>query len=420
AWFPAMEENSPILVFIKYFNPNFKYFNPDTQSLEGVCYLYVRKFDKIGDIIPILCEKKNFPSHTHLRIYEEIKPGMIENMKPEFTFQQSEIENGDIICFQKALTNQEVQVYTTAGHICDIPTFYKLLAMRIVVQFKPKYKYRKQEPEFELILNEKYTYEEIEIHRNVILTLIHVAIFLNMDPLKLRFTTAHPTSGAYKATIKSTTTQTLLEMLQATNLSSSKNFLYYETLDISIIELETEVYFKVHWLGTTIKEKTVTINELLKVIVQKLAIPKPTHRIRLYDVLHCKIQNEYNFNDPVDKIQENLTLYAEEIPQDEIELRANDKIIQAFHFTKEPLRTHGIPFKFVLKACELFSTTKLRLRLRLGMSEIEFSKVKFAIIPAVPYAKPQYIEDNNVILSDYGLTDELLGLDHHMAIYIRR
>ncbi|CAG8814142.1 26989_t:CDS:2, partial [Racocetra persica] len=63
AWFPPKEKNSYILVFIKYFNP-------DTQSLEGVCHLYVRKFGKVGDIIPILCKKKNFPPRTPLNIYE--------------------------------------------------------------------------------------------------------------------------------------------------------------------------------------------------------------------------------------------------------------------------------------------------------------------------------------------------------------
>ncbi|CAG8827774.1 8600_t:CDS:2, partial [Racocetra persica] len=141
AWFPTMKENPPIPIFIKYFNPN-------AQSLEGVCHLYVRKFGKVGDILKILCEKKKFPPHTPLNIYEEIKPHMIKEMKPELTFQQSEIQDGDIICFQKALTEQEVNKHIAACRICDIPTFYERLAVRIVVQFKPKHKNRKQDPEF--------------------------------------------------------------------------------------------------------------------------------------------------------------------------------------------------------------------------------------------------------------------------------
>ncbi|CAG8491983.1 14575_t:CDS:10, partial [Cetraspora pellucida] len=203
-WFRKMDVNSHIMIFVKYFNP-------DTQSLEGLCHLYVQKFGKVGDIIPILCKKKKFPRRTSLKIYEEVKPNMIEEMKPKLTFQQSEIQDGDIICFQKALTKQEVKKHTIAGRIYDVPTFYESLSMRIVVQFKPKHKDREQKPEFDLVLNKKYTYDEVA---NC------VAVYLNTEPLKLRFTTAHPTTGKYKIGIESTTTQTLSEMLQTTHLDS--------------------------------------------------------------------------------------------------------------------------------------------------------------------------------------------------------
>jgi len=41
---------------------------------------------------------------------QEIKPNMIEEMKPRATFQQSEIQDGDIIVFQKVLTEKEYVV----------------------------------------------------------------------------------------------------------------------------------------------------------------------------------------------------------------------------------------------------------------------------------------------------------------------
>ncbi|CAG8660288.1 7552_t:CDS:2, partial [Cetraspora pellucida] len=110
---------------------------------------------------------------------------------------------------------------------------------------------------------------------------------------------------------------------------------------------------------------------------------------------------------------EQVTLYAEEIPQEEIELGADDKIIHVFHFTKELLCAHGIPFKFVLKADESFSEAKLRLRLRLGMSEKDFSKVKIAIVRAESYTDPEYIDDDDLVLSWYDFDDDqLLGLDY--------
>ena len=38
---------------------------------------------------------------------QEIKPGMIELMKPKLTFTQSEIQDGDIICFQVDMNEKE-------------------------------------------------------------------------------------------------------------------------------------------------------------------------------------------------------------------------------------------------------------------------------------------------------------------------
>ncbi|RIA93964.1 hypothetical protein C1645_873749 [Glomus cerebriforme] len=123
-WFPPIEGNNHIMVFLKYFDP-------DKQSLEGLGHLYIQKFGKVGDYTRVFCEKKEFPLNTPLKIYEEMKPNMIEEMKPKSTFQQSEIQDGDIICFQKALTEKEIQEHTTAGRICFIPQFYESLALRI-------------------------------------------------------------------------------------------------------------------------------------------------------------------------------------------------------------------------------------------------------------------------------------------------
>lgn len=38
---------------------------------------------------------------------QEIKPSMIELMKPKLTFTQSEIQDGDIICFQVDIPEKE-------------------------------------------------------------------------------------------------------------------------------------------------------------------------------------------------------------------------------------------------------------------------------------------------------------------------
>ncbi|RIA93959.1 ubiquitin carboxyl-terminal hydrolase 5 [Glomus cerebriforme] len=392
-WFPPIEGNNHIMVFLKYFDP-------DKQSLEGLGHLYIQKFGKVGDYTRVLCEKKEFPPDTPLKIYEEIKPNMIEEMKLKSTFQQSEIQDGDIICFQRALTDKETQEHTTAGRICFIPQFYESLALRIVVSFKPKLKDREPKPEFELVAGA-------------------VATHLNTDPLKLRFTTAHSSSGTPKSVIKRTTTQTLSEMLQTAYLTPSAHILFYEMLDISIVELETKRFFKVTWLGNTVKEekildirlqKNAVVGEIMEEILKEVTLSSP---IRLFEVHNYKIQKEYTGNEPIERIQEFVTLYAEEIPQDEQRADQNDRIIQVYHFTKDPMRAHGIPFKFVIKNGENLSNTKTRLQHRLGMSEKDFSRVRIAIVPGTSYAKPEYLEDDDIILSEKKLSNEdYLGLDH--------
>lgn len=406
AWFPTVPEASHIMVFLKFFDP-------EKQALEGLGHLYIQKFGKVGDITRVLCEKKEFPPDTPLKIYEEIKPNMIEEMKLKSTFQQSEIQDGDIICFQKALTEKEIQEHTTSGRYSDIPHFYESLTLRIVVSFKPKLKDRDPKPEFDLVLNKKWTYDQVAGA---------VGTHLNTDPLKLRFTTAHSTSGTPKNVIKRTTTQTLSEMLQTAYLSPPAHVLFYEMLKISIVELETKKFIKVYWLGNTIKDeeaielgfpKEAVVNDIIEEISKHEKVTSsPNSRIRLFDVHHNKIQKEYTGTEPIERIQEHATLYAEEIPQDEIDADQNDRTIQVYHFTKDPIRVHGIPFKFVIKNGETLADTKVRLRHRLGMNEKDFSKVKIAIVPGASYAKPEYLEDDDIILSEKKLSEECLGLDH--------
>jgi hypothetical protein len=113
---------------------------------------------------------------------------MIEKMNLESTFQQSEIQDGDIICFQKDLTEKEYIllpycVYTfytyyiiepfyvifffrilehvSSGRCYEIPKFYKLLTLRILVSFKPKFKDREPKSEFNLILSKNWTYDTV-------------------------------------------------------------------------------------------------------------------------------------------------------------------------------------------------------------------------------------------------------------------
>jgi ubiquitin carboxyl-terminal hydrolase 7 len=79
------------------------------------------------------------------------------------------------------------------------------------------------------------------------------------------------------------------------------------------------------------------------------------------------------------------------VPQDD--LSAEGKLMQAYHFQNEPNKSHGIPFKFLIKPDEVFSDTKKRLEKRTGMKGKNFEKIKFAVVKRSSYSKPTYLAD---------------------------
>jgi len=58
-------------------------------------------------MVPDFNEMMGFPKDTPLILFEEIKPDMIEEIPLKNNSIEAEIGNGDIICFQKALTQEK-------------------------------------------------------------------------------------------------------------------------------------------------------------------------------------------------------------------------------------------------------------------------------------------------------------------------
>ena len=84
-----------------------KHFDTSKQTLHGIGKCYAQRNAKISDLIPTINERMRWTPGTPLKLYEEIKPGMIELMKAKLTFAQSEIQDGDVICFQVDLSEKE-------------------------------------------------------------------------------------------------------------------------------------------------------------------------------------------------------------------------------------------------------------------------------------------------------------------------
>jgi len=109
-----------------------------------------------------------------------------------------------------------------------------------------------------------------------------------------------------------------------------------------------------------------------------------------------------------------MSLLVERIPDEEQDMDEVDRYIYAFHFQKEPSKTHsfGIPFKFVVKQGELFEKTKERLQARTGIKGKPFEKIKFAVVRKSMFSKPIYLADDDILSDVATEADDMLGLDH--------
>jgi len=198
---------------------------------------------------------------------------------------------------------------------------------------------------------------------------------------------------------------------------------YYELLDISIIELETKKSLKVIWTGRNNKEesthsfllpKTHTFNDVAETLAKSVKLPVDGRgRIRIFDIaLNGRTQHELTGSEMIGNLQDPAELFAEEVPTEELNAPDDAKIVNMFHYAKEPSRTHGVPCRFVLYRDEAFSDTKKRIQKRIGASDKDFSRFKFSLVSTSLFKQPSIVEEQDVLYDHKWQPDDAIGLDH--------
>ncbi|KAF8348462.1 ICP0-binding domain of ubiquitin-specific protease 7-domain-containing protein [Amanita rubescens] len=224
---PAKPISPPqsIMIFLKHFNTS-------NQSLYGISKTYVLRRSRVGDLVPIINQRMRWISGTPLKLYEEIKPGLIQLMKPGLSFIQSEIQDGDIVCFQVDLLEKEVHDLESQSRCSDSMQYYEYLQNRVLIIFKPKFGEpdHRDRPEFKLILSKKQNYD---------IMAGKVGEYLRHNPIKLRFTTTHASNGSAKSILKQSLNQCIAEIVTPSYIKPCQTTILYEKLEVSIVELET-------------------------------------------------------------------------------------------------------------------------------------------------------------------------------------
>ncbi|XP_019434168.1 PREDICTED: ubiquitin carboxyl-terminal hydrolase 12-like isoform X2 [Lupinus angustifolius] len=409
---PPEKTKDDILLFIKLYDPV-------KEELRYVGRRFVKSTGKPSEIIKMLNEMAGYDPDEEIGLYEEIKfePNvMCEPIDKKLTFRASQLEDGDIICFQKApaMDSEEHVRYP------DVPSYLEYVHNRQVVHFrsldKPK------EDDFCLEMSRLYTYDDV-VER--------VAQQLGLDdPSKLRLTPHNCYSQQPKPQpIKYRGVDHLSEMLVHYNQTS--DILYYEVLDIPLPELQGLKTLKVAFHHATKDEvvihtirlpKQSTVGDVLDDLKTKVEMSHPDAELRLLEVFYHKIYKVFPPTEKIESINDQYwTLRAEEIPDEEKNLGPHNRLIHVYHFTKDTaqnqmqIQNFGEPFFLVIHEGETLDEIKVRIQKKLQVPDDEFAKWKFAFFSL---GRPEYLQDSDIVSSRfqrrdvYGAWEQYLGLEH--------
>ncbi|CAH8312608.1 unnamed protein product [Eruca vesicaria subsp. sativa] len=407
---PPDKSKEDILLF-------FKLYDPEKQELRYVGRLMVKNSSKPMDITGKLNEMAGFAPDEEIELFEEIKFEpcvMCEHLDKKTSFKLCQIEDGDIICFQKLLGNKETECRYPA-----VPSFLEYVQNRQLVRFRALEK--PKEDEFVLELSKLHTYDDV-VER--------VAEKLGLDdPSKLRLTSHNCYSQQPKPQpVKYRGVDHLSDMLVHYNQTS--DILYYEVLDIPLPELQGLKTLKVAFHHATKEEvvihnirlpKQSTVRDVINELKTKVELSHPDAELRILEVFYHKIYKIFPSTERIENINDQYwTLRAEEIPEEEKNIGPNDRLILVYHFAKETgqnqqVQNFGEPFFLVIHEGETLEEIKNRIQKKLHVSDEDFAKWKFAFMSM---GRPEYLQDSDVVYNRfqrrdvYGAFEQYLGLEH--------
>lgn len=207
---------------------------------------------------------------------------MIEPLKPKQSLKVAELQDGDIICFQRTsdkssdssrTANASIQepcvslsrlhIGTPAAdglarvraseHFEDAREYYDFLEHKRTVRFHPHTTRcdKAQYPPFDLVLNAKINYDALAER---------VGAHLSVPATHIRLWTVNAATSSPKAPVRRSTNPSLRQILNpmgssTLNPSQRSDAFYFEVLEMSLAELDTKKSIKVTWLSEGITKE---------------------------------------------------------------------------------------------------------------------------------------------------------------------
>ncbi|KAJ1915568.1 ubiquitin-specific protease ubp15 [Tieghemiomyces parasiticus] len=400
---PRPVKSRPLRLYVETVDPNEPV--PDRASQRII--LFLKFYDHVarrmtvlgsystrGDVTvasaePALRERAGLPADAELLTYEEVKPGRVDPFEPTdspVTFFGAEMQSGDILCFQRRPTPDEL----ATNELATVRKYFDYYASHVQVKFLPVTSSDESgDGETTAVIPPKPVWLRLPKQLPYDGVVARLADRLDCDPRKLRLYNIGGGAEPLRV-VKRSPHMTLAEMARLWDgvIPPSGLRLHFEILSRTVDELDQCRLLSVAWLAggvrqevpfTVLLPKTARVAELETALRAKVAEhfrrPATTGPLRVYTAVDHRIDGVLNASDPLKVISDRALVYAEELPAEELQMTDRDAVVPVFHYYRRSHSTQGIPFFVLVKAGEPVAETKARLQRRLGYGDKEFSKL---------------------------------------------
>jgi ubiquitin carboxyl-terminal hydrolase 7 len=188
---------------------------------------------------------------------------MIEGLKAKQSLKAAELQDGDIVCFQRVHERKSrlglgenrssEEAHKASDMFEDARDYYDFLLNKKSVKFHahPAKCDLAAYPPFDMVLNSKISYDRVSEK---------IGERLGVEPTHLRFYTVNATSGNPRTAVKRGPNQTLGSILSPggygqLNMNQRNDALYFEVLDMSLAEMDTKKNIKLTYLSEGITKE---------------------------------------------------------------------------------------------------------------------------------------------------------------------
>lgn len=401
---PLQPTKTDMSIFVK------QYF-PDTKtSLPVVKYLghiIAGKGDKINEICPRLRKMAGLSDDADIVLFEEVRsePVMIEELPPEKTAMECELDDGDIIIVQEVYKGTLAKFPTAVSYLKDV----KNRANIVLRPLSPSNEQEEKKATFTLDLKKDMTYDEISSA---------VSRHLGLDhSLKVQFTaqssyTFQPRSQPirYQPSLR------LDAMCRPVTVANPNPVLYYEVIDLPLPEFERLVTHKISIHDTKHDEiasvtvtvpKDKTVGDLLEEVRKEAKDKVPEGaELRILEVYQWRIWQLFDPRLPVEQHLDSNPwhLRAEVIPEGQKDLEKEGNLhvhclqVQEKDGNANQAFAFSDPFIMDISKTETVGELRKRVQEEMEIPDEEFSDWKIVLVAGLNMAMEPLAED--VIIAD--------------------